>query len=297
MDLQGLHLLLSYKCIFECDHCFVWGSPRQTGTMTVTQIREILRQGKELSTIEWIYFEGGEPFLYYPILTSGVNVAQSLGFKVGVVTNAYWATSKEDAVTWLAPLIGKVEDLSISCDSYHTNEQLSVKASNAVSAAGELGVPVNLISIAQPEDMNRDRLAPDQSPLRYRGRAAEKLANGARLHFWKQFTSCPHEELREPARVHVDPFGYVHICQGLSVGNLFTRPLKQIVEEYEAESHPLISHLLEGGPAALTEPQLMNTGYADACHLCFSARKALRKRFPEFLAPGQMYGVEEDELS
>ena len=38
MKLSGLHLLLTYQCTFECDHCFVWGSPWQTGTLTLEQI-------------------------------------------------------------------------------------------------------------------------------------------------------------------------------------------------------------------------------------------------------------------
>jgi hypothetical protein len=32
------------------------------------------------------------------------------------------------------------------------------------------------------------------------------------------------------------------------------------------------------------------SGYADACHLCYEARTALRARMPEILGPGQMYG-------
>ena len=34
MKLSGLHLLLTCQCTFECDHCFVWGSPWQSGVMT-----------------------------------------------------------------------------------------------------------------------------------------------------------------------------------------------------------------------------------------------------------------------
>lgn len=30
--------------------------------------------------------------------------------------------------------------------------------------------------------------------------------------------------------------------------------------------------------------------YVDACHLCYLAREGLRSRFPEFLAPDEMYG-------
>ncbi len=293
MELRGLHLLVSYRCLYECDHCFVWGSPRQTGTMSVAQIREILQQGEELGTVEWIYFEGGEPFLYYPVLAGGVHLAKSRGFRVGVVSNAYWATDVHDALEWLEPFAGSLEDLSISCDLYHANENLSREASNAISAAEKLRIPVSHVSIAQPVDMNRGQIPADQDSLRYRGRAAEVLTTGARLHSWEQFTSCPHEELREPQRIHIDPFGYVHVCQGITMGNLFSQSLTKIVEEYRPEEHRVIGPLLEGGPAKLLDPELKKGKYADACHLCFSARKRLRKRFPEILAPKQMYGLEE----
>jgi len=51
MQLTGLHLLLTYQCNFECDHCFIWGSPRQTGTFTLDQVEEVLRQARELGTV------------------------------------------------------------------------------------------------------------------------------------------------------------------------------------------------------------------------------------------------------
>lgn len=292
MKLEGLHLLLSYRCLFECDHCFVWGSPGQSGTMTVAQIHEILRQGKDLGSVEWVYFEGGEPFLYYPVLATGINFAKALGFRVGLVSNAYWATNEEDAIKWLEPFAGALEDLSISCDLYHAEEQVSVQASNARAAAQRLAIPVGLISVAQPSEMNSGASSHDKSALRYRGRAAEVLTQGARLHSWETFSSCPYEQLQEPSRVHLDSFGYVQVCQGIAIGNLFEKPLKRIVEDYQAETHPIIGPLIEGGPAALYQPEFERTRFADACHLCFTARKTLRERFPEMLAPTQMYGIE-----
>ena len=60
MKLSGLHILLTYQCTFECDHCFVWGSPRQHGVLTLEQVDEILDQAKEAG-VESIYFEGDEP--------------------------------------------------------------------------------------------------------------------------------------------------------------------------------------------------------------------------------------------
>jgi MoaA/NifB/PqqE/SkfB family radical SAM enzyme len=66
--LTELHLLLTYECNYECDHCFVWGAPSQSGTMTVETIERILDEAERIGSIEWIYFEGGEAFLYYKIL-------------------------------------------------------------------------------------------------------------------------------------------------------------------------------------------------------------------------------------
>src|SRR3970282_1755669 len=97
MRLSSLHLLLTYQCTLECDHCFVWGSPRQSGTLTLENIRHILQQASNLGTVESIYFEGGEPFLYYAVLLKAARMAARLGFQVGIVSNAYWATSVEDA--------------------------------------------------------------------------------------------------------------------------------------------------------------------------------------------------------
>ena len=56
MKLTGIHILLTYKCNLECDHCFVWGSQWQTGTMSLPQLRHVLQQAKDLSTVSMIYF-------------------------------------------------------------------------------------------------------------------------------------------------------------------------------------------------------------------------------------------------
>ena len=299
MKLTGLHLLLTYQCNFECEHCFVWGSPWQTGTMTLRQIRHIVQQAKELRTVEWFYFEGGEPFLYYPIMLAGMREAAQAGFKTGMVTNSYWATELEDAVEWLKPFAGWIDDLSISSDLYHFDEKVSQQAKHAQDAAERLAIPLGVIQVAEPEATSVaaavGQLPPGESGLMYRGRAAEKLVERATRQPWTQFTECPYEDLREPGRVHVDPFGNLHICQGISVGNLFESPLTQICEAYDPHSHPITGPLLAGGPVELVRRYRLSheEAYADACHLCYEARLALRERFPDLLAPDQMYGVVE----
>jgi MoaA/NifB/PqqE/SkfB family radical SAM enzyme len=264
--------------------------------MSLEDIQEILSQTKELGSLEWIYFEGGEPFLYYPVLLRGVREASRLGFKVGIVSNCYWATTVEDAFEWLRPFADVVQDLSISSDLYHSSNELSQHARNASLAAKKLLIPVGVISVAQPEEVSASpmgQLPYGKSAVMFRGRAAEKLAKKVPLAPWNQFTKCPHEKLQDPSRVHIDPFGNLHICQGIRIGNVHRKRLREICRRYDASKHPIVGPLLDGGPTELTRRYNFphRQGYADACHLCYEARKALRSRFPEILGPDQIYGI------
>ncbi len=294
MKLEGIHILLTYQCTFECDHCFAWGSPWQRGTLTMEQIKYILDQAKEAG-VSSIYFEGGEPFLYYALLLRGVEMAHQMGFAVGVVSNGYWAQTVHDALEWLTPMAGKLEDLSISCDLFHSSEDMFQQAQNAVEAAIQLGIPVGTIGVAQPEETGAASSHGQielGAAVMYRGRAIEKLVPRARKKHWETFTVCPHEDFHDPGRVHLDPLGNLHICQGISIGNLFEQPLTQICAEYDADAHPVCGPLMNGGPVGLVTEYGLPHGsdYADACHLCYEARMALRERLPSILAPDQMYG-------
>jgi MoaA/NifB/PqqE/SkfB family radical SAM enzyme len=265
--------------------------------MTLENIRHIVREAQDLGTITSMYFEGGEPFLYYATLLAGVRLAKEAGFEVGIVTNGYWATSVDDAVEWLRPLAGLISDLSVSSDEYHYDEQLSKQARYARTAADRLRIPIGVISIAPPDAGEAatavGQLPESESGVMYRGRAAQKLSVNVPHFPWSQFTSCPYEDLRDPGRVHVDPLGNLHLCQGIVIGNLFQTPLKEICERYDPDLHPIAGPLLRGGPIELVKrfgvPH--RDTYADACQLCYEVRRDLRDRFPDILTPDQVYGV------
>jgi hypothetical protein len=264
--------------------------------MTAAVLEEILKQALGLGTIEWVYFEGGEPFLYYALLRRGVRRAAELGFKVGIVSNAYWATSRGDATEWLRDLTGSVQELTLSQDPYHGEEDQACRVENACRAAREWGMPADVIRISVPDAAGASaalgQLPAGESAVMYRGRAAVKLASRANPRPWAEFTACPCEDLREPGRVHVDPFGNLHLCQGIVLGSLLHRPLREICASHDPDAHPIAGPLLAGGPAELARRHRLPLaeGYADACHLCYEARSALRPRYPGILAPAQMYG-------
>jgi organic radical activating enzyme len=299
--LTGIHFLLTYMCNLKCDHCFVYSGPNAKGTFTLSQIRKVLDEATKIGTIKWIYFEGGEPFLFYPLMLEGIKIARSMGFNVGVVTNAYYATSEEDAELWLDPLCKlEISGLSISDDSFHYEEEKNNPAKRTLDAARKLGLTVNSICIERPAvGTDIDKKQAKGVPVigggaMFRGRAVEKLVGGLPQRRWEEFTECPYEDLEEPERVHLDSYGNVHLCQGLSMGNMWENPLSILIRNYNADSHPICGPLAKGGPARLAKEYDIEheDKYVDACHFCYLLRLALIDRFPQYLAPRQIYGLE-----
>ena len=77
------------------------------------------------------------------------------------------------------------------------------------------------------------------------------------------------------------------------MGNLWQQPLAELAAAYEADTHPICRPLARGGPALLAGEYGVTpeAGYVDECHFCYSVRRLLVDRFPESLAPRQVYGL------
>ncbi|KTB48851.1 4Fe-4S single cluster domain [Dehalogenimonas alkenigignens] len=296
--LNGIHFLLTYRCTSACEHCFVFGSPEAEGTFSVAQLRAAFEQIAEVESIENVYFEGGEPFLYYPLLLEGMKLAKGRKLSAGIVSNAYWATDPESAELWLKPLIDLgLSDLGLSDDAFHTSEGKPSPAQHAVAAAQKLGLNAYTMCIEKPTVKISDSARKKGEPIigggvRFRGRAAECLLGDLPRKDSKSFRECPDEDLKNPSRVHVDAFGNVHLCQGLLMGNMWQTPLSELVKNFKGKAHQIAGPLIEGGPAGLAARYGLElaAGHVDACHLCYEARKKLKGRFPEYLGPAAVYG-------
>jgi hypothetical protein len=190
--------------------------------------------------------------------------------------------------------------LSISDDSFHYEEGNS-PAKRALSVARKLGIPTAPICIQKPfveaepgKGQNKGNPVIGGGAM-FKGRAVEKLTAGLPRRPCHEFTQCPHEDLLSPSRVHVDCYGHVHLCQGLSMGNMWKHPLSALVREYAAESHPICGPLTREGPALLANQYDVgiNGKYVDECHFCYLVRRELIDRFPKYLAPRQVYGLKQ----
>ena len=286
--LSGIHILLTYRCTYECDHCFLHCGPQREGAFTLPQLRVLFEEMGKIGTIREVYFEGGEPFLHYATLLEGARMAHAAGLEIGIVTNAYWATSREDALCCLRPFRNlNLVDLSISDDEFHqadTTGTARLAARCAQAAATELGIPCAKICIQKQPVEGR--------PLLFKGRAAEKLVDGLPARPAAEMVTCPHEDLAFPERVHVDAYGHVHLCQGISMGNMWKTPLSTLVRDYNPAAHPIAGPIVRGGPAQLARDTGFDTDgqFVDECHFCYTIRKSLAPRFPVWLAPPEVYG-------
>lgn len=298
--LTGIHLILTYTCNFECDHCFLYCSPRSEGTCSFAMIKELLDDLQTITTVDSVGFEGGEPFLFYPLLLESVREAAERGFHTAIQTNAYWAVSEQDAGLWLDPLKqAGLEILEVSDDTYHHGDTGGdTPAKHAAAAALKVGLEVDSICI-QPPVVQERKPGTRGKPIymggpKMRGRAVDKLADGLPVKPWETFTACPLEDLRNPGRVHIDALGNVHLCQGLCMGNIGTQSLSSLIKSYDPDTHPVCGPILKGGPAQLARQYSLDhdSGYVDACHLCTSLCKGLLDRFPGHLAPRQVYGLD-----
>jgi hypothetical protein len=300
ITLEAVHLLLTYRCTYECDHCFLWGSPDQQGTMTIAQVRDVIDQAIAAGGVDYVYFEGGEPTLYYPVLLAGARYARDRGLDVGLVTNCHWAESVEDARLWLQPLkeLG-LDDFSLSSYAYFTqNDEEEELLRNAVVAARELELPMGLLEVGAPARLADLGVAcGEPGEIMFKGRAGVKLAKGERLtRPPDSLTTCPYEDFTDPGRAHIGCDGNLQVCQGISCGNVFARSLAAVLYDFDAAATPVVREIVAGGPWALARAESLEPLlplYADECHLCYELRARLRDegRYPQVLAPDQAYGV------
>lgn len=279
-SLTGVHFLITYGCSAMCAHCFLWGAPDRTAAMTAEQTETFLDEIAALDQITAVCAEGGESFELYDVLLRFLRRATSLGLNASALTNASWVESREQAEERLAELMAAgLKNLGVSTDTFH-KEHVPVERVDL------------LLQLCDEAGLAAARMETCLESVMFRGRAAEVLAPERSVRPPEGLTKCPHESLGAPGRVHLDCYGFLHLCQGITLGRA---SISDAIASFDAERHPIVRLLLEGGPYALarfaTEHGFeLAEGYVDACHLCYRAREFLRPKFPDLLAPDEMYG-------
>lgn len=78
------------------------------------------------------------------------------------------------------------------------------------------------------------------------------------------------------------------------MGNMWETPFSSPLKNYDPENHPIAGPMLKGGPLQMAKTYNIpyKEEYVDACHMCSKLCLELIDRFPEYLTPRQVYGLE-----
>lgn len=130
--------IITYKCPVSCPMCFFACSPNRSEVMTKDLALKTIEEIIELK-IKIIGIAGGEPFLQIDLMRELIKKATKNGITIIVVTNAYWAISKEMALSELGDLrkLG-LTWIQISLDDQHQKFIPIECVANALKAAIEL---------------------------------------------------------------------------------------------------------------------------------------------------------------
>lgn len=280
MNINGLHFLITYKCNSQCAHCFLSCGPKRKGTIDFDFAKKVIDDAKNIDSINYLYIEGGEPFLFPDLLKQITEYATKNGYWTGALSNGFWAKTLDIGIEKLRPLKeAGISEIGISTDIYHQKTIPLKIAKNAVKAAKKIGIESYLMKTSPNEVICRGRGA--------------NICTG-KLKPWQSLTKCP-ESLDDPGRVHIGPEGSIHLCQALLIGeDARKKHLKDIFENHIKNPNIIVKQLLKGGPAALAyfaekynfKPK---DNYVQGCQLCFESRKHIKAYFSNILNPKENY--------
>lgn len=154
MKYKTLGFTLFRKCNANCDICCFESSPSCKERLDKELIKKYIDSAVRDENLQNISFTGGEPFLEYNLLLELIEYATEKGFNANLITNGFWANTKEIAIERLTALKKKgLKRMNVSFDEFH-NEYINEKnVVNVVEACKKLSIPV-VIGMIKKKDTN-----------------------------------------------------------------------------------------------------------------------------------------------
>jgi MoaA/NifB/PqqE/SkfB family radical SAM enzyme len=311
----------------------VKAGPHRKEEMPLDKAFSWIRQIKDYNDgdLKGIALTGGEPFYNFDNLLKICNYANSLGFIVSIVTNAFWAKTKEEAVNLLTQL-SSLHMISISTDIHHLKFIGFENIINAVWAAKITGKIYNISVATEDEEnseyksiVNRLLEITERDNIRTAitlpvGRGEKNLAN---TDYTFAETSC-NSACSMASFPIIFPNGNVIACIGppitlpefnpLFLGNLYQQSLKEILSA--AQNNYVLHAIRVFGPIFLVDmlkdnkqDHLLPSSYiadsiCDTCFKLFSNRETCevisklikQKKYTDKIAYGRYYYLRESEL-
>ena len=147
--------LVTYKCTAECKHCLYQSSPRRNALISLEDVRSDLIALKANWPIEATCFVGGEPLLYFELLTSLVREVKAQGITCAILTNAFWGEDQAIARRYVGALKDAgLDEMHISVDAFHQEFVPFDAVKEVIQASKDAGIghiAVNAKSLGDPD--------------------------------------------------------------------------------------------------------------------------------------------------
>jgi hypothetical protein len=155
-------LLFTMRCNIACAHCSVDSHPHRAGRMALDTALGMVRAFSRIPDIEFIDVSGGEPLLYRREIEALGREARRCGKSLRIVTNGFWARSREGAADVLSELhAAGIDAVAVSIDEWHLPFIQPQVIQNYVAACREVGIiPMLSLVVASPPASSRPRAIP-----------------------------------------------------------------------------------------------------------------------------------------
>ncbi len=154
--LRNVGLLVTFHCQATCAHCILRAGPDRHEEVSLEDAYNWIRQIADYRD-HYVYvlsLTGGEPFYNLKLLREVMEFATECKLYISVITNGFWATSREKAKQILKSL-PEICFISISTDLYHQVYIPFEYVKNAIWATQECGIP-HYISIITDNKKSRE---------------------------------------------------------------------------------------------------------------------------------------------
>lgn len=239
---QNICIIMTDRCNAECKTCCFSCSPKKSSVIDEDLMLKAIDDAEELGDAEGIGFSGGEPFLFYELMKSGMVYAKQKGFKVTVATNGFWGIwSDEELIAKLSAL--PLDHISFSYDSYHAEFIDEKYFERAVGYCKKSGISYS-VGIGETKDKKANdffkKLGMEKYLMKFHiypylrvGRAEKEMSDDA---FYK-FCDTKRIYCRSDGLLAVRYDGEVFPCcvqtvfdTAMSMGNIKKSSLKEIRE-------------------------------------------------------------------
>lgn len=177
------HIAFGYstQCNIRCGHCVAADPSLKTASMDIDRAKDIIQEMARCH-VTGISFTAGEPLLFFGDICKLVRICREKGIYSRIVTNGYWAKTREHADRVVSELMANgLSQLRLSYSRWH---QQHIRRENTIHAALScqkqgLDYFISFVTDFSKEDDSFEQFLRDQDvkffpePVIYFGRAGK----------------------------------------------------------------------------------------------------------------------------